>query len=520
MGVSVPRFDSAEALKLLPPVPTYKKILYRLVGAVVILAAIAFPAVSSVAQEEENVPLITPRQTNTGNKKDQGPRALGLLQLTSSGKATLVPIAIRINGRFYDAAAYKATPIPMALEPGTVYEGMRTGTSAGLFTTNGALHSQDPSNPIPWIGTGMWLPAGTEAPKTGMKAEAVPIGIETTDEPPRLTKSTAAKNPPAEAPASPSGPSSSVPQNTPSTSPGSKPSGSNPSDKTQSSQAPTTSSSATAKPADQANQSPKDQTAKPEEDANRPRLRRGKPTEPLPSDENVPGYSKPQASGSATAAKGDRQAPAKTAAVPNPPADLVPAISDAGGPDPRSYAFVWNQGEEGERRKQMVALAREQLRTYLDTQAKATIATTPGEKPATQRKPSSKASEPVLENVQLRTFDLWGNNQPVLVLSAEARLPQAAAKGNPAPAAPAEYTLTLAARTDIYDKLHKLYFSVTDKYHLDVTPRLELIDAVDADGDGRGELLFRETTDAGSGYVIYRATADTLWKMFDSLSPQ
>jgi hypothetical protein len=43
---------------------------------------------------------------------------------------------------------------------------------------------------------------------------------------------------------------------------------------------------------------------------------------------------------------------------------------------------------------------------------------------------------------------------------------------------------------------------------------------VDADGDGRGELLFRETTDAGSGYVIYRPTGDKLWKMFDSLGQE
>jgi hypothetical protein len=42
---------------------------------------------------------------------------------------------------------------------------------------------------------------------------------------------------------------------------------------------------------------------------------------------------------------------------------------------------------------------------------------------------------------------------------------------------------------------------------------------VDADGDGRGELLFRKISDNGNGWVIYRATADKLWKMFDSLNP-
>jgi hypothetical protein len=76
----------------------------------------------------------------------------------------------------------------------------------------------------------------------------------------------------------------------------------------------------------------------------------------------------------------------------------------------------------------------------------------------------------------------------------------------------------LVARTDIYGDLRKLYSGVTDRFHLDVTPELDLVDVVDVDGDGRGELLFHETSDTGSGYVIYRATADKLWKMFDSLN--
>jgi hypothetical protein len=43
---------------------------------------------------------------------------------------------------------------------------------------------------------------------------------------------------------------------------------------------------------------------------------------------------------------------------------------------------------------------------------------------------------------------------------------------------------------------------------------MELIDAVDADGDGRGELLFRQISDAGRAFVLYRVIGDRLWPLF------
>ena len=47
--------------------------------------------------------------------------ALGMQQQKASAVArSLVPIAILVNGKFYDATAYKANPVPMALETGTV----------------------------------------------------------------------------------------------------------------------------------------------------------------------------------------------------------------------------------------------------------------------------------------------------------------------------------------------------------------------------------------------------------------
>jgi hypothetical protein len=481
-----------------------KKILYLASATgIIALSLLSFPVLSP-AQEE--LPEIPPQQKKVNPKNDKGPRALGLIQLSSNGKATLVPITIRIDGRFYDAASYKANPVPMALESGTVYEGERSGTSVGLFTVNAALHSNAVNAVTPWLGTGMWLPAGTDVPQTAMKAESVPRGIETTDQPPRLAKNEKAAQgtPNAGTPSSPpAAPTSSAP----------------------SSSAPAPSGPPPSKPApapqpsqDSATPPPSDQTNSGAGDANRPRLRRGKPTQPLPSDDDVPGYSRPGSTGNA--AKSSTATPATPAdsASAKGPIQMYPAISDAGGPDPRSYVFEWIKGEGEERRKQMLGLAKEQLRLYLNQQAKGSIAAVPSKTTSTGRKLPSKATDPVLENVQLRTFDLWANNQPVLVLSAEAHVPPASATATGA--TDANYTITLVARTDIYNNLHKLYVGVTDKYHLDVTPQLELIDAVDVDGDGRGELLFRETSDAGTGYVIYRATADKLWKLFDTLNPE
>jgi len=73
---------------------------------------------------QEDRPQIRPDERKVPRKKEAGPRALAVLRLTASGKATLVPITILMNGKYYDASAYKATPVPIALESGTVYEGV------------------------------------------------------------------------------------------------------------------------------------------------------------------------------------------------------------------------------------------------------------------------------------------------------------------------------------------------------------------------------------------------------------
>jgi hypothetical protein len=108
-----------------------------------------------------------------------------------------------------------------------------------------------------------------------------------------------------------------------------------------------------------------------------------------------------------------------------------------------------------------------------------------------------------------------------LVLTTKARMPvRPNAAGADRQYADLEYIVTLVARNDIYGELHKAFASITDTQHLDFLPRLELIDAVDADGDGRGELLFRRISDAGKAFVLYRVVGDRLWPLFEGMPGQ
>jgi hypothetical protein len=536
-------------------------------SVIVILAFMALGVTRSVAQgrpqlkRPEDIPQEKPPEAKKP-KKVKGPRAVGLLQINSKGKATLIPIAILVDGKFYDAGVYKADPVPMALDSGTIYEVEQTGDSQGLFTVSGALHSRSTGSANPWVGAGSFLPNGSEEAKKTRTAEDVPKGMDNgdSDAPPRLTRGNAPKaasNPSSNPSSGAANAGASTGAKSSAKASGTEPGGSSQPANGSSSTASGSGSTAQEKPAAAASdkpangsaeqspatpqatasqtgagqtsagrtsqtqsspsqssqsQSPEGQSSQSQsaqsqagESYYRPTLRRGKPTQAAPEDDDEP------------TATGKPGQPAAAAAASAGPVRLVPAISDSGGPDPRAYKFFWKTGEEDEQREHMLALATEEVRAYAAALAKNRIPANPPvakARPA-KRKSSDKPAQPVFENVQFHAFDLWLNNQPVTILSAEAHLPPEA--GATAPAEAYTYNVTVAARTDIYGNLRKLYSGVTDKFHLDVTPRLQLIDAVDADGDGRGELLFRETTDAGNGYIIYRATADKLWKMFDSL---
>lgn len=448
--------------------------------------------------------------------KTKTPRALALVEWPASGPPRLVPITIQIDGRLYDAGIYKASPVPMALDSGNVYEVEQSGTSVGFFTVYDAKEVKDN-----WFGEGQWQSNETmeaqrkaAAASQAAAAEARARAQQDADKPPVLRRGGAETPKPESAPPSPAPPAGPPPPRGPDEPPVLHRPGSPEPSSTQpapSASAPAAGGSPTPAPASNSAPSASD-------DSGRPVLRRGAPrgssqAASLPGSVIVPSGAQATSVPSTAARVASKTSGGSVTRV-------LPAISDAAGPEPRSYLFEVGPAEE----QRLSGLAKTMASAELENYAKA--------------HPNEPRPGP-LQDVQVRTFDLAYTNSPLVVLTARAGAAPAetlpsrplrrgarrggAAEATPPPApqaaaVPADfsYYVTVVAREDINGDLRRLFVSTTDSNHLDAFSRLELIDAVDADGDGRGELLFRAISDSGSSFVIYRAGPDNLATLYNS----
>lgn len=363
-------------------------------------------------------------QTTPPRKKPRSARAVALLEWHKDAKGVLaprlVPISLLWEGKYYDAGLYEASPRPLALEPGTVYEAMRIGVPAGLFTVRGGVSVKGA-----WYGDGMWSPGVTGSLKMAASD----------DERPRLHRAAAetASGPP---------PGQSTPASEP-----------------------------PARPAPEPN------------DPDRPTLHRGKPASAPAATPTPP----PAATPAAAAAAASKPAPAlATAGQPEP---LV-AVSDAEPRESPPYLFPWNRDEEERLTGEMKALAEVEVARQ------------------------AGGGTPALDQVQVRAFDLNTDNLAEIVLSARASVAKAAAQGKKPLSA--TYYVTVVGRMTVSGELRKLFAAVTSSAWLGSVPRMEVVDAVDADGDGPAELLFALISDSGRGYAIYRVGRDELFKLVET----
>ncbi len=280
-------------------------------------------------------------------------------------------------------------------------------------------------------------------------------------------------------------------------------------------------------------------------DPDRPRLKRGKPADLASAEESH--------------------------LVGEPPTmQQAVAVSDASNRAQHPWKYSWaNPEDETKMKVALEAMARTALGMDAPPAppAKKTTGTTAAARAAAAKKKTSMlpAEPPALADEQFRVFELTYGATATMVLTASTPKPPlpdeavpASDKAAPAPdetpvikrgkpttsqtasqttsqtgssttakrAAPApvpakpapQKFVTLVAQPDLYGGVLVLYKSVTDSAHLDETPRMRLVDAVDALGDNRGELLFELRGATQRQFALFRVLRGSAEQLFATVA--
>ncbi len=416
------------------------------------------------------------------DKKDKDApvlRAVGVLEWTGDpGKpktSRLVPITVFDGDQLQDAAIYLARPAPMAVESGVEYILQKDGDKVGLFDVQNAGQVQGS-----WVGFGVWK----AMPSTKVKPLAMtapPVDVEESDRPVlhRKSSSTDSASGAGSAPVDPDRPTLHKKPDSDgggdTTAPGS----------TTSTQAGTTGTTGNT----------------PSDDPDRPTLKRGKAKPETdtgyvenpssPADPDRPKLERGKSDGGV----GPVVTPTMTG-LPQGMQQMV-AVSDATNKPVHEWNYSWaDPADEVKMKAQLEGLAREAL--GLD-KAKAPV----------KAKTTTKAAHPLLQvpppllDEEFRVFELAYGSGATLVLTARTDGPLENQK-----------FVTLIAQPDLYGNLLVLFKNVTDGAHLDDSPRMRLIDAVDAMADNRGELLFELRGVTQRQFALYRVMRGTAEKLF------
>lgn len=409
------------------------------------------------------------------DKKKEEPtlRSLAVLEWTGDPEkpkaSRLVPISVFADGDFQDGDLYMARPAPLALLSETQYELQKSGQPDGSFTVNQAGRLGDS-----WLGYGKWQPikpvVEVKKPQGRLATEVV---VDVDDDKPHL-KRRAGSEAPENGGTKPPAPA--APEKAPDAQTSTQTAPDDP-DRPHLRKRPKD-----AQPAQEANVPVEAMGPSAADDPNRPRLHRGQP---------------------ATAMTSTIEADKLTGT----PKDLhqMVAISDAGDRPEHNFAYKWtNAEEENTAKTALEQLAWKEIAPAPSETPKPKLArptrTTRARAAAAQAAPAPK---PQFADEQLKAFELSYGSSATMVFTARTD-----GEG------PEQRFVTLVAETDLYGTPHVLMKSTTDGAHLDSKPQLRLVDAVDADGDNRAELLFELRGSSSRQFALYRVTHGRTEKVF------
>src|SRR5260370_26619940 len=137
------------------------------------------------------LPLFAPSTCAAQKKARARIRALAVLELPATvpidkdvkipATARLRAISIFQNKTYQDATLYYFNPVPMALEPGTVYDVQQNGESLGLFIIESTAKAEDD-----WLASGKWKSAASMVATKKAPSSPVPVSLQNTDDRPHL----------------------------------------------------------------------------------------------------------------------------------------------------------------------------------------------------------------------------------------------------------------------------------------------------------------------------------------------
>ena len=444
-------------------------------------------------------------------------RAVGVYEWTGDlAKPTasrLIPVSLFIDGKLQDAGVYMARPVPFSLLTGNVYEFQKSGVPQGTLELAYARHLVANENAATtfddgWFGYGKFAPPALPKRNTNLRASTVPIRLDGTnaedDDKPHFSNRSAIPGTGGSANPRPGSVPASIP-------------GDDPDRPTMKKRGSDDSASATV-PGDDADRPTlrkrgSDKKDKPRgdegsvekvgsglDDPNRPTIHRGKPV----------------------GAMADDDIPKLMGLPPEKQLHQMIAVSDAADRPQHDFNREWEGPDERtEVLLKLQAEAQAQLAAYGSAHPESAPA--PATRPVPQnthrtiaksrRAPVKETPPPAppatLLDEDLRGFELSYNGTPTFVYTAHTDGTGAARKD-----------ITLVAQMNPKGDPEYAIKSVTDEGHLDQTPRMRLVDAVDADASNRASLLFELKAQNTRQFALYRVIGARAEQIFTTGTTQ
>ena len=481
------------------------------------LAALALLALGTAL----TAPAQYPGQLSKPAQKEPVLRAISVLEWTGDEahpKASrLVPVAVFDGTELQDGSIYLARPQPLALTPEVEYELQRNGKPFGLYEIRNAGQEQGS-----WVGYGNWK-AAAPAPKAKTAKPSLPLNPSwnDADDRPVLHRKHHADDPPAasgkEPNASPKAPAANDDPDRPTLhkknsgtaattaeAPPVDPDRPTLHKKTQDTSS--TDASASSAPAQDAPDPDRPTLRKKSAATEASQGKKKKKQEDVGSVSAVADATDPDRP-RLKRGKSEMSTPEVLPSLLGLPPDLAQAVavSDAHTAPEHPWSFSWaNPEDQDKMQTALEQIARDALGlTAPPAPAPAPLKRTPGRKAAKALPPPAPAPPAPLVDEDFRVFELAYSSGATLVLTAHTGGQGADDKH-----------VTLIAQPDLYGNVRVLMKNVTDAAHLDETPRMRLVDAVDAEASNRGELLFELRGQTQRQFALYRVLRGQAERIF------